>query len=384
MKIALVSFGHADVSLALYKELRKNFIDVDLILVFSQQRKRESVIDFSKTPVTDGFLSELTSEKIIGEEIRNYLNGLPIRLFIYNNQKLLSLKNLFLSMKFTLHLKKYQIIHFSGEHGTLLHLLALLPLKRKIFTIHDFYPHSSDRYSLFNRLLHSYLIKCFHPVVIQNYNDFMKLKSQYPLKHNKLFYIPLGILDIYNCFKKGVSAEASDLLFFGRISSYKGILYLLKALKHLSRKNLFPKCIIAGEGSFTEEECRLLEDKFLNVTLINKYITNDLLAELLRNTKVVICPYIDATQSAVVMTSYAFNKPVIATRVGNFTEVIVDGISGKLIDPADPVGLASAIEDILVNKCLPDTCEYSKIPGLKNFQWHEIALQTQEVYKKIN
>ncbi|MFN5422931.1 MAG: glycosyltransferase, partial [bacterium] len=56
----------------------------------------------------------------------------------------------------------------------------------------------------------------------------------------------------------------------------------------------------------------------------------------------VVCPYRDATQSGVLMTSFAFGKPVLATRVGAFPEYVTDGHNGLLLDP-EPTAFAQGI-----------------------------------------
>jgi len=41
-------------------------------------------------------------------------------------------------------------------------------------------------------------------------------------------------------------------------------------------------------------------------------------------------PYTDATHSATVITSYAFNKPVLISDVGGLSEVVINGKTGVL------------------------------------------------------
>jgi glycosyltransferase involved in cell wall biosynthesis len=43
----------------------------------------------------------------------------------------------------------------------------------------------------------------------------------------------------------------------------------------------------------------------------------------------------------------AFGRPVVGTNVGGIPEVIVDTVTGRLVKPGDPEGLADALADIL-------------------------------------
>jgi glycosyltransferase involved in cell wall biosynthesis len=201
-----------------------------------------------------------------------------------------------------------------------------------VFTIHDIHSHSGEktRYNFAERL-NRFIIKSRFPLVVQNYSDYKYLIKKYSNISEKFYFIPFGILDIYNEFKsKNTDIISSDVLFFGRISPYKGIEYLIEAIKKLKTEGVTLNTIIAGPGYvyFQTEDL----GKF-GIKLINRYIKNEELVSLIENTKVVVCPYRDATQSGVVMTAFSFNKPVVASDVGSFSEVIKDGTTGFLVPP---------------------------------------------------
>jgi phosphatidylinositol alpha-1,6-mannosyltransferase len=44
-----------------------------------------------------------------------------------------------------------------------------------------------------------------------------------------------------------------------------------------------------------------------------------------------------------------FGKPVVASRLGGLTEAVEDGVTGLLVPPEDPNGLAAAIQSLLEN-----------------------------------
>ena len=59
----------------------------------------------------------------------------------------------------------------------------------------------------------------------------------------------------------------------------------------------------------------------------------------------VVAPYLSATQSGIVQLAYGFEKPVVASRVGGIPEVVLDGITGYLVPPADPGAISHAVVD---------------------------------------
>ena len=62
-----------------------------------------------------------------------------------------------------------------------------------------------------------------------------------------------------------------------------------------------------------------------------------------RAADVVVLPYVSATQSAVVLTAYSFERPVIVTRVGGLPDVVEDGVTGYVVPARAPAELARAL-----------------------------------------
>ena len=382
MRVAIVSFGHVDVNLPLFKHLLTSGLNVDLFLIFSLNRKSESILDFSDKEIATGFTDSAKTGELLGSGITNYLgDNLKVRFFIFHNQKLRSLINYHLSKTFAKSLDIYDIIHFNGINGVLPLLLMFLRKKKLVFTIHDISSHSGEKTRFnFTEKLTTYIIKSRYPLIIQNLKDFALINQKYPQISSKFKFIPFGVLDVYREFKTAeITAPISDLLFFGRISPYKGIEYLIDALSILDSKGLKIKTIIAGQGHLYFKNDNL---ERLNIELINKYIKNEELVALIENTKVIVCPYKDATQSGVVMTAFAFNKPVIASAVGSFQEVVKEEITGFLVPPGDANALASRIEQLITDTALINQMAKNiKVDTTSGeYSWSQIAFNTKELY----
>jgi len=383
MKIALVSFGHTDVVLPLFKNLIKQGIEIDLIFCFALNRKSESVLDFTDKEIQTGFLSKSKISELLSAEIKNYLGDIyAVKFFIYYNLKLRSLKNFVLSHRLANELSHYDVIHFNGTNGVLPLLIYLLRKKKLVFTIHDIIAHSGERTRFnFMKKMNDYIIKSKYPLIVQNLSDYEDLRKQNPIIINKFSFIPFGVLDIYREFKDLEKEQiSSDLLFFGRISPYKGIEYLIDAIKDLYSKGFNIKTIIAGSGQIYFDDKNFNK---LDIMFINKHISNSELVKLIEGTKLIVCPYTDATQSGVVMTAFAFQKPVIATSVGGFKDVIIDGYNGVIVPPKDSKALADAISKLLKDNGLMEnisknTSEFEKEDS--DFAWKNISNKLIEVY----
>lgn len=139
-------------------------------------------------------------------------------------------------------------------------------------------------------------------------------------------------------------------LFFGFVRPYKGLRYLLEAMPAvLDRVDL--QLLIVGEfwhdkQAYLDLIAQLEIDRAL--TIVDRYVPNEELGLYFGAADVVVLPYVTVTQSAVAQLAYGFDKPVIATHVGDLPEVVQDGRSGLIVPPADPDALAAALERFFV------------------------------------
>ena len=173
-------------------------------------------------------------------------------------------------------------------------------------------------------------------------NEFVEF---YQVDKKRIISIPLGCYDIYRHWN--VELEYLDLqtvLFFGRLSPYKGIEYFIQAAKIASEHIYNLRFVIAGKSipGYSLPSLPKLQNG-CQFELRNEHISVSEQVNLFSQASVVVCPYIEATQSGVILTAYAFGKPVIATRVGGLPEYIYENKTGFLISPNNSSELAKAI-----------------------------------------
>ena len=140
------------------------------------------------------------------------------------------------------------------------------------------------------------------------------------------------------------------VLFFGRISPYKGLDVLYQAAPLVAQRVPGVRFVVAGRpvpGYHVPPPPPLPGGATIDVQF--EYIHNERLRELFHSARVVACPYLEATQSGVVLTSYGFGKPVIASRTGGLPEYVRDGETGLLVPPGDAQELADALVRVLLD-----------------------------------
>ncbi|MCJ7448599.1 MAG: glycosyltransferase family 4 protein [Bacteroidales bacterium] len=344
----------------------------------------EGVLSMSLKDLDYGLNSYERSFKALPGNIKKYLGvDFKIRIFRSYDRKLLKdkqFRNLRKIISFAKIVKKenYRIIHYNGISGFMLYLVIFLRKSCKVWTLHDYLPHSGeeDKRSFgFQKLLMKFN---FH--YIQHYKYLRdQLIKLYHLPEEKVNYIPSGTLTVFKDFEPDfiIPSSVKYVLFFGRISKYKGIDYLVQAFDQVSKDFPDVKLLIAGQGVLW-----FVPGSNENIIFLNRYIKTSELCGLIKNSLFVAVPYTDATHSAVVATSYAFLKPVISSNVGGLSEVVKDGITGFLVPPKDSDTLASKIEQLISDTELLEQMQDNirSITTSGEYSWSQIVLKMQESY----
>lgn len=276
--------------------------------------------------------------------------------------------------------QKADIVHYV-EDPFPFHIIPLLFLRKKlVLTIHDGKAHTGERdwKSDFSRKAARLYVQKF---ILLNRQEIDVFSDTYKVPVSRLFQSHLGHYDILRIFGNPGTAPSNSILFFGRISPYKGVEYLLKAMKKVHQEHPEFKLVIAGKPNYDIDwaDCRNLD----YVEIRDRFIELDELADLIRASKFIVCPYTDATQSGVVNSAFAFNVPVIATNVGGLPEMIDDGRTGILVPPKDVDALAKAMNLYLDN---PELLERHSLNiegnGRNgNGSWERIAQEYTSIYK---
>lgn len=151
------------------------------------------------------------------------------------------------------------------------------------------------------------------------------------------------------------------LLFVGFVRPYKGLDLLVEAMAHLPEDFTVT---VAGEfwvdrAGIDELAARLGLTERLR--LVDRYIPDAELAELLADHHLVVAPYRSATQSGIVPLAFAAGRPVVCTSVGGLVEAVDDGINGVLTEPA-PESIAAGI--LRAEASYP-----TLVSGVQNTRW---------------
>lgn len=141
------------------------------------------------------------------------------------------------------------------------------------------------------------------------------------------------------------------LLFFGFVRDYKGLDTLIRALALLDD----PAVVLTVAGEFwsdKERYLRLVEELGLSgeVEIADGYLPDAEMSRRFARADLVVLPYRRTRTSGVIATAYGYGRPVLATDIGGFAEVVEEGATGRLVPPDDPEALALGIRWFMENR----------------------------------
>lgn len=275
---------------------------------------------------------------------------------------------------------RFDIIHTDILFERSYKLLYLFR-KKIVFIRHDPFPHTGHNYteSYKRNLLLAY--NKIPKIVLLNETQREAFCKIFNVNSNKVYVNKLGVLECIKLHSTNQTERKFNILFFGRIVEYKGLEYLCKAM--LKVHNAIPEATltIAGSGSFYFDIEPYKQLPYIEIH--NRFIKEKELAEFIQQSVISIFAYTDATQSGGILTSFALNKPVIASALDTLKEVVKDNHNGILVPPKDPDALADAIINLLSDEDLREKLKNNILNDNKygSLSWDKIAQKYIEIYK---
>ena len=162
----------------------------------------------------------------------------------------------------------------------------------------------------------------------------------------------------------------------------KGLKYLIKATKIVSREFPNIKTCIVGTGPEKQE----LEDLIKSLDLFNEVVLlgyQSDIASLMAASNAVVLPSIKEAFGLVILEGMAAGLPVIASNVDGIPEIITDKKNGLLFESMNSNDLAEKIKEVIKNPELRANLIKNGNDTAKEFSAETMAKRTEEIYDRI-
>ncbi|MBA3919534.1 MAG: hypothetical protein C0516_13220 [Gemmatimonas sp.] len=286
------------------------------------------------------------------------------------------------------------IVHFQWLPFPLIEYQLLKSISRgpkMVFTMHNVGSAHEPRGGI-RSLRRREAYKLFDRVIVHSRYSMNEALLQGLVSREKLSVIQHGALTHYRDLAAGVEKAGGErvrILFIGSIKPYKGLDYLIKAfatVEQLYSSSNWELCI-AGKPSYDlsslkrDIEAVGLRDR---VNWLTRHLSEREYAELLHLSDVVVLPYTGIDQSGVLMAAIGMGKPVVATRVGAFPELLTSGEHGLLVEPENATALALALHQLVESPCQRnEIAKNLAVLASTTLSWSNLAKQTIDVYEDV-
>ena len=252
---------------------------------------------------------------------------------------------------------------------------------------HNIHPFSGDGtfgFSRFERALYSRVYAGFDAVFVHYASNIERFAATFPASASKAVPIIHGNEEIFRELASpqitpqtlrrelGLAENEPVVLFFGTISTYKGIDLLVDAFEHVREATLVLAGFPLGDVPQTTERVRV----------VPRYIESNAVAAWMEMADVVVFPYRNVFQSGALHVAQTFGAPIVATRVGAMPEVIRHRQTGLIVEPDDSGALAQAINELLADRALARSLgDAAAREAATDYAWANVAnaiLQTYE------
>ena len=184
--------------------------------------------------------------------------------------------------------------------------------------------------------------------------------------------------------RHGVDPATPYVIFVGRITHQKGLEHLLDAAPLIDRGAQLVLCAGAPDTPEIGERVRARIPQLERAIWIEEMLPKLQVIQLLTHATVFVCPSIYEPMGIVNLEAMACETAVVASRVGGIPEVVAEGETGFLVEPANPEELAARVNELLADPEL--AARFGKAGrqrAVEHFSWRAIAERTVDLYRSL-
>jgi glycosyltransferase involved in cell wall biosynthesis len=274
--------------------------------------------------------------------------------------------------------------------------------KRVVLTVHNVNANKRDgNDNALNRLTLWIQYRLVDHLFVHTQQMKQELRVDFDVADRKISVIPFGINStVPDTVLTGAEARrrlglaASDkvVLFFGHITAYKGLEYLVEAMALLVDRLPESRLVIAGRPKGSESYWATIEEQISRLRLGSRVVERiefvpDTDTEVyFKAADLLALPYTHVFQSGVLFLGYNFGLPALASDVASFKEDIIEGATGFVCSPRDAVALANSIERFFASelyRTLPTRRSAIRRFASERYSWTTVGSITRDVYRAV-
>jgi glycosyltransferase involved in cell wall biosynthesis len=294
--------------------------------------------------------------------------------FVVSSLLLLPLYLLMLFLFFSFCDRKNIVIHFPYFHywSVPITIVAKFFNIDVVSTVHDGVLHLGDGKPFEQFLNKMYVANASKLIFL---TEFVRdnVKEKIPFTATSIIS-PHGIIGDDYGFDARNKKSRKNILFFGRISKYKGVESLLKALNGVP-PDCFDKLFIVGKSQYKVDYSEFNhKDKLM---VVDEYVSECDIKRYFDLASILVLPYIEATQSGVAMLGVASATPMIISDCGGLTEQL-SMCEALFYDAESDGSLTECITKLLTDDSLYSEIHNNLLGKRQELSWESISRRIME------
>lgn len=245
------------------------------------------------------------------------------------------------------------LLHLHWLKFSMFDLVILTMIRYKtntklVFTVHNVLPHENN---FIDRLIYPTIYRLIDSFTFHSESSYSRLVNELNVDVKEFAIIP----HYGNVVGKSAKLpKKNSLLFFGSIREYKGLDVLIDACAKLSQ-NIDWTLSVYGKPEIDMSDLELQAKEkniFEKIHWHTDWIDESEIDKIFHSHEIVILPYKHIDNSGLLHLAMSYGKPILASRLGSLSDIIIEGKNGILFEPGNSDELSQKILKLLTDNNL--------------------------------
>jgi len=176
-----------------------------------------------------------------------------------------------------------------------------------------------------------------------------------------------------------------NILFVGRLEKRKGLNYLLKAYQRVKGEIPDSRLIIVGPGIRLRHKCeKQVRRSGLEDVIFTGHVDYDELPRYYKTADIFCAPATGRESFGIILLeAMAVGKPIVASNVGGYANIVSHGVDGLLVPPKDDKELAQALVSLMIDEPLRQRMGAMGKRKAQDYSWEHLAKKILNYYLRI-
>lgn len=235
------------------------------------------------------------------------------------------------------------------------------------------------------------MIRCWSSVpsikhIITLSNRMASMLVDFGIAQEKITCIPSGVdVDVFRPSKES-NENDSSILYFGPLSSFRGVDVLLAAYSEIRKRLKSARLVILARGAKPDSHWIRKTESVQNLEVVGGILNQEEIIRYLQRASVIALPFKFWPQiecPSTILEAMSIGKVVVTTSIGGVPEIVKNGKNGFVIPPNDSMRLANIILHLLNEPEMREKIGKKAREHVKHFyDWRVITGNTINVLSK--